>query len=173
MCRPVEQAALTLLLTDALPPCMFRLNYPLNPSWINYFSSLSSELKKASKRMSCSKRYKIQKKVKILLHSGLGHYDGGGPCGPAQISYFHMTYYIAACSGCWFTLWYSGLGSGTPQKTEKRGEKERSEQTGEERPWRTEHCSLQRRGPARGRAKEATGLLSCPSLNNFASTTAV
>lgn len=172
MYRPVDQAALTLLSTDAFHSCMFRLNYPMNTCWINNFSSLSSELKKASKRMSCSKRYKIQKKVKILLHGGLEHYDVGGPYGPDQISYFHMTYYIAACFGCWFTLWYSGLGSGTQQKTEKRGEKERSEQTGEEGPWRAEHCSLQRRGPARGRAKEATGLPSCPPLNNFPSMTA-
>lgn len=32
-----------------------------------YFYILSSELKKASKRMSCSKRYKIQKKVRVWL----------------------------------------------------------------------------------------------------------
>lgn len=172
MYRPVDQAALTLLLIVALLSCMFRWNYPLNPSWINYFSFLSSELKKASKRMSCSKRYKIQKKVKILLHSCSEHYDGGGPCGPDQIPYFHMTFNVAAYSGCWFTWWYPELGSGTPQKTEKRGEKERSEQTGEEGPRRAEHCSLQRRGPARGRAKEATGLLSCPPLSNFSSMTA-
>lgn len=69
----------------------------------------------------------------------------------------------------YFTFRSPGLGSGTQQKVEKRGEKERSEQTGEEGPRRAQHCSLQRRGPARGRAKEAAGLLPDPLLTNLSS----
>lgn len=127
--------------------------------WI-FILSLSLELRKASKRMSCSKRYKIQKKVRLFLYNSLQPYYGRGPFGPDQLRCsFIWLHWWSHTPRRYFTFRSPGLGSGTQQKTEKRGEKERSEQTGEEGPWRAQHCSLQRRGPERGRAKKATGLL--------------